>query len=566
MRHYLRNALAASIASIAGGCYTGLAGSNGGLTAGADAADEGVDDSAGDDDGGAESGDTGADGCGEPDVGMSSLRRLNRRQYLNAVRDLLGVDVDPSLLPEDERADEIGPFASNVLAPLAAIGVRDYMDAAEAAAAAVPIADLVPCDPVAVGEETCARELIAVFGRRAFRRPLTPDEIDAYAGVFGSAHGTYGFDDAIGLVVETMLQAPQFLYMVEMGASTGDEVVALTDHELATRLSFFLWITTPDDELLAAADDGALATTDGIRAQAERLLASDRARDAIAGFHAQWLGVQDIDRVTKAPEVYPEFDADLVAMMADETASFTDHVVRHDDGRLETLLTGAFSFVHPRLGELYGIDPTDVAADGRVELPAEQRAGVLTHAAFLAVHAHPNQQSPIKRGIVIRENFLCEYLPPPPNDVDTTPPELDPNTPTRDRFDAHRDSPTCAGCHGLIDPIGYGLLAYDGIGRHMTLEAGEPIDDSGQVVGLEGGGAFVGAAGLARTLADSDVVRDCVVRQWITFAHGQPLGDADACTVDTLQQAFEASDGNIRELLLDIVVADSFRYRRKDPD
>ncbi len=584
MRDYLICIGVGPMLGLTVGCYAGLAGLQGdgaadtvgpassGDAPGSDAADdagepdpEGSDSSESDPEG---SDSAGVLSCDEPSVGLSPLRRLSRRQYVNSVRDLLDVELDASILPEDEHSDAIGPFASNVIAPVSAVGVRDYMDAAEAVVGLVMASEpsplstpgtLLPCDPAAVDEQQCASEFIAAFGRRVFRRPLTAEEADEYEQIFTAASSEYGFADGIGLVIETMLQAPQFLYLVEFGGSDDEPVIALTNHEVATRLSYFLWATTPDEALLTAADEGLLVSSAELRAQAERMLESERARESIASFHAQWLGVKDIDRTSKGPEIYPEFDTALAGMMADETSRFVDYVVRSGDARLTTLLTATFSFVEPRLAELYGIDTSTMGEDGRVEFPAGTRAGLLTQASFLAMHAHPNQGSLVKRGVVIRENVLCNALDPPPNDVDTTPPALDPDIPTRERFDQHRDSPSCNGCHALIDPIGYGLLSYDGIGRRMTSDGGMPIDDSGNVAGI---GTFVGPAELAQLLADSTQVRNCVVDQWLTFAVGQPLGEADACTVDAVRHAFAASDGNVRQLLLDIVTADSFRYRR----
>lgn len=554
--------LGAAITTTAGGCYTGLGGG----------AQDGGGDAGGADDGtvGGSSESGGADdgpasGCTTLDVGQSPLRRLTRAQYGNSIRDLLGVDIDVAALPEDERADAVGPFASNVLAPVSDNVVRDYMNAAEQAVALTGDALPLPCDPAAAGESECAHEFVVAFGRRVYRRALTDEEIADYDAMFAGAGADETFAGRIGLVAETMLQSPDFLYLVELGAADADgDVIALADDEIAARLSFFLWSSTPDDALLDAAAAGALRTDEGLREQAERLLASDRARDSIASFHTQWLKVDRLAETEKSPEYYPEYDATLASAMVRETEDFADWVLRTGDGRLATLLTASFTIADPQVLALYGVDAAGVDADGIAQLDASQRAGLLTHASVLSAHAHADQASLVRRGALVRRNLMCQALPPPPPGVDITPPPIDPNTPTRERFDQHRDDPSCSGCHDLIDPIGYGLLAYDGMGRRMQTDGNQPIDESGRVVGIDDGsdGSFVGPVELAARLADSELVRDCVAQQWVTFALGHPLGEADTCSVDALAQSFSQSDGDIPELLLSIVKSDAFRYRR----
>lgn len=562
-----RKTLAIWLATAIGttGCYTGL---GTGAHEGGDAGEgEGGTASEATAEGGSDDGVPG--GCDTVDVGHSPMRRLTRVQYRNSVRDLLGVEIDVAVLPEDERADAVGPFASNVLAPVSDNVVRDYMNAAEQAIAlalageAPPLTSVLPCDPGVTGEAACAHEFIVAFGRRVFRRALTDDEVADFDAMFAAAAVDEGFAGGIGLVAETMLQSPDFLYLVELGTADGDaDVVALRDDELAARLSFFLWSSTPDDALLDAAATGALQSADGLRAQAERLLASDRARDSIASFHSQWLKIDRLPETEKSPEQYPDYDPTLASAMVRETEDFADWVLRAGDGRLTTLLTASSTIADPRVLALYG--DVEVDAEGVAHLDATQRAGLLTHASVLAAHAHPDQASLVRRGALVRRNFMCQNLPPPPPDVDVTPPPLDPNTPTRERFDQHRDDPSCSGCHDLIDEIGYGLLAYDGLGRRMQLDGNQPIDESGRIVGIDDGsdGSFVGPVELAAHLAASSTVRDCVAEQWVTFALGHPLGDADDCTVDGLTQAFATSDGDIPELLISIVTSDAFRYRR----
>lgn len=557
------------------GCYSGLHDG----PAGGGAADAGLDDDDDAGDGaGRDDGDDGDDGeddgaaqdCDTLQVGLSPLRRLTRLQYRNAVRDLLGVDVDVDVLPEDERADAVGAFASNVLAPISENSVRDYQNAAEQtlelAIASGALDAAIPCDPIAIGEDACAAQFIAEFGRRALRHPLSAADQADFEALFAEADPADAFAERIALVAETMLQLPDFLYLIELGTddAQGDEIVVLTDDELASRLSFFLWSSTPDDALLDAAEAGALQTPAGLAEQAERLLADERSRDAIASFHTQWLGIHELPEADKSPVYFPNYDAALGEAMMAETEAFTDYVLREDDGTLATLLTASYTVAEPRLLELYGVDPTTTDGDGVTALPPTERAGLLTHASVMASHAHADQASVVQRGVLVRRNFTCMTLPPPPPDVDVDLPEPDPDQSTRERFNEHSDNPACSGCHTLIDPIGFGLLAYDGIGKRIEEDGGQPIDESGKITGIgeEDDGSFYGPVELAARLADSQVVRRCVARQWTTFAVGHPLGQADVCTEQSLAAAFEDSGGHIPSLLLAIATSDAFRYRR----
>lgn len=512
--------------------------------------------------------DRGGDGDEELDcsvlhVGNTPLRRLSRAEYDRTVRDLLGVEGNPSsALAPDER---IGPFTSNAIAPITDLLVQQHMEAAESIAAEVAphVESLMPC---AMGSEGCATRFIAELGRRAYRRPLSAEELARYETVHAQGLALGDERDALRLVLTAMLQSPNFLYHVERGdplasgsASDGTPV-PLTSYELAARLSYFLWGTMPDDELLDAADAG-LDDPEALRGQAERLLDDPRARDAIGSFHLQWLGLETLTTIDKDQNLYPGFDDATRRALQDETVRFADRVIREDDGRLETLLTASWSMLDGPLFALYGVDPRD--PNEPVALDPTQRAGILTQAGVLAAHAHRNQSSPVHRGILVRENFLCQPLPPPPPNVNNTPPEPTPGQTTRQRFAAHRDREECANCHRLIDGIGLGFEHYDAIGAYRTTDADLPVDATGDIVGAgEIDGAFDGAIELAGMLAESDMVRQCVGRQWFRFALGRMESNDDECTRRSIQEAFDASDGDLRELMIAIATSDAFRNTR----
>src|SRR5258708_271495 len=247
--------------------------------------------------------------------------------------------------------------------------------------------------------------------------------------------------------------------------------------------------------------------------------------------------------------------------MAAETDRFTDYVVRTGDGKLETLLTAPFSFITDKsLATLYGVTmPADPSKP--VNLNPAQRAGLLTQASVLAIQSHAEQSSPIRRGKMVREQLFCQTLSPPPPGVDLTPPKLDPNLSTRDRFDMHRKQTACAACHGLIDPIGYGFENYDGIGAFFSTEAGKAVDATGTLTGTDVDGDFNGVLELSQKLSRSEMVRTCVAEKWFNFGMGRTFAPADACSMAGIMNAFKKAN-NIRDLLVELVATDAFRYGR----
>jgi hypothetical protein len=338
-------------------------------------------------------------------------------------------------------------------------------------------------------------------------------------------------------------------------------LVRLDPYELASRLSYFLWRSMPDQTLFDAAASGALDSGEGVRAQAERLLADDRAERAIVGFHMQWLGLRDMVQLEKDPEVFPDFDEDMRTAMQLETERFVDWVLRHGDGSLTSLLTAPYSFPTGPLSALYGV--SESAGTEPVDLDPAERGGVLTHAGFLAMHAHTNQTSPVHRGVLVRENLLCQKLPPPPENVDNVAPEPDPSLTTRERFAVHTQDPACAQCHKLIDGIGFGFERYDALGVYRATENDKPIDASGQMVAVEEGDvSFDGALELGALLAQSPTVHQCLVRQWFRYAFGRMEGEHDKQQLEALEETFTISEQNVRELLLAVAVSDAIRFRR----
>lgn len=548
-------------------CYSGFEADTNGFgngTAGVSDGDADSGDSAGSD--GDVDPDDPASLCMDADVGPTALRRLTAEQYDHTIRDLLGLDGGYTVdFSPDER---IGAFKSNGNAAVVELQVEEYMTAAEAVAvdATADLAQLLPCD--AAEGDSCAQEFLADFTMHAYRRPLDPGELDRVVSVYLSGKDAAGGDVQNGLrvAIAAVLQSPFFLYHVEFGQpQAAGDLVALDGYELASRLSYFLWDSMPDDALFDAAGAGALDDADGVREQVDRMLSSPKAQDTIASFHQQWLGVDELEHAEKDPEMFPGYDSTLAESMKQDVASFAQWVMTEGDGRLSTLLTANITLTDdPRLHAVYGVTPPVGRAPGEpIELPASERAGLLTMPAVMAEHAHPDQTSPIHRGVMLRQDFLCQQLPPPPADVDNVPPSPDPDATTRERFAQHTNDPACSGCHVQIDPLGFGLEGYDSIGAFRTEENnGLPIDNAGEIVLSDVDGPFVGGPELASMLAESDFVGTCFSRQWFRYALGRVEGDADACAVDGISKAFNESGQDVRVLLREIALSSAFRFRK----
>lgn len=503
---------------------------------------------------------------GQLNVGTTRLRRLTRSQFNNTVRDLIGATGDPAAsISPDER---IGPFNSNAIAPITSLIVEQHMEVAKllAADAVTRQSTLSPCDLAADVDATCASQFVAAFGLRAFRRPLSTDEVSDYLALY-RVGAEAGAQNGFRLVVEAMLQSPFFLYHVDVGTSGVPSAtpVALAPYEVAARLSYFLWNSLPDGQLFDAASAGSLSEPATIRTQVDRMLKDARAGDTIGLFHRQWLGLEDLAAREKDTAAFPEYNADLAALMLKENAVFADYVIRQGEATLSQLLTADFGFPEGGLFGVYGVaQPSGFTPGTKVAFDPAQRAGILTQAALMSRNAHRDQTSPILRGIVIRENVLCQTLEPPPVGVVTTPPSFDPATSTRERYAQHVADPTCAGCHALIDPMGLAFENYDPIGKYRTMDGLGPVDASGNAtaVAQDLAGPFANGVELAKKFAKSRQVADCLANQWFRFSLGRIESRDDACSIRSIHDGFSASGGNIRLLLAEIAASQAFRSVR----
>ncbi|MCA9656964.1 MAG: DUF1592 domain-containing protein, partial [Myxococcales bacterium] len=413
--------------------------------------------------------------------------------------------------------------------------------------------------------EGCARDFAASFGRRAFRRPLTPAEVDKYAGLIA---GEATFTAGVEVALRVMLASPYFLYRSEIGEDAGDGTTRLTDYEVASALAYAFWGTMPDDALLDAAEAGLLSDAAGIEVEARRLLDDPRARPLLGTFAAQWLGIEGITAADKSTVTYPEWQPAIGEAMAEETRRLVEHVIFAGSGRFDELLLADYTFVSGVLAGHYGID--GVAGDDFVEAtdPTGQRAGagILGHGSILATYAHSDQSSPIRRGVFVREHLLCQQFGTPPANAGGVP-EVDPNATTRERFRQHSSDESCALCHTYIDELGFGFERFDATGRYRAEENGQAIDASGDVSDVEGFGSgtnapFATLPELAAILASSQAAHTCFSRQAFRFTMGYLETPNDLCALAGIDERFAAANYDVRELLVAIVTSPNFVARR----
>ncbi|MCE9579248.1 MAG: DUF1592 domain-containing protein [Deltaproteobacteria bacterium] len=497
--------------------------------------------------------------CDDERPGPRQLRLLTRAEYAATVHDLLGVDVDTSSIPVEPR---VRGFDNNAAAMAVTSRHLDaFLAIAETTSTAAVKdhrAQVLHCDPVAAD---CARQFIADFGKRAFRRPLTDDEINGFLPAFQGQT----FDDGMGIAIASMMVSPSFLYRWEVGISAGSSST-LTPYETAAALSYLYTGSMPDDELFAAAAADELKTPEQRKAQARRMLATERGHAQVAAFVDEWLRTDGLS-ANKDAAIYPGFTDDVRRAMAEEQRHFVDDVVFAKNGTFKDLFVSDQVYVNAPLAQFYGL-PAPAGDFAPTTAPADSgRGGLLSLGAVLASHAHANESSPVKRGVFVRGRLLCQDLPPPPPTLNTTPPGLDPTLTTRERFSKHSSDPACAGCHQLIDPVGFGFEGFDGVGARRTIENGLPVDMSGAVQGLDSLAdatkvPFTDTKGLATVLADSESAQACLPWQYFRYARGYQDDAYDACAIHNLQLDFTNGQLNLQDMFVDLAGLPTFNQRK----
>jgi hypothetical protein len=409
-----------------------------------------------------------------------------------------------------------------------------------------------------------AREIISDVMGRAFRRPPTPAEINRVVALVELAdRNGENFNVAVGLGIQAILVSPHFLFRVELDPPSDDPggIRTLNDYELATRLSYFLWSSMPDDELFALARLGKLRSGDNLERQVRRMLADPKSQALVENFAGQWLQLRNLDTAAPDKGRYPDFDEPLRRAMRQETELFFAAIMKEDRSVLD-FLDGDFTFVDERLARHYGIPDVKGNEFRRVQLDRHQRGGVLTHASVLTVTSNPTRTSPVKRGKWVLENILGTPPPPPPPNV----PELKEEAvgeltgSLRQRMEQHRAKPDCAVCHERMDPLGFGLENYDGIGAWRTSEGRFEIDPSGV---LPGGQSFSGPQELKSILkARKDEFVKCLAEKMLTYGLGRGVEYSDRGTIHDIAKSVEAGEYKFSSLILAIVKSEPFEKRR----
>jgi hypothetical protein len=494
---------------------------------------------------------------------VTRVARLTHTQYRNTVNDLFGIDEDASA---DFAPDALNGFAFDTSVDFrvdARLGPQ-YRAAAETLAQQAVTEDavfkhIVTCSP---SDGACAGTFIQSFGQRAFRRPLTTTELDRFTTLFEQGADLVAsgdaFKDGVSLVVEAMLQSPQFLYRVELGAKVGsDGLIALDSWEMATRLAYFLWNTLPDSALFASADDGALVADDDIAAAAERLATDARATSVAVAFHDQAWAFGRFARISPDTKTFPKAPADIVTRVTDAAHLFVGDVVENDGG-LRELLTAPYAFADSALAPLYGKTVAGSTLK-RIDFDAGERQGILMQLGFLASNAYTKKTDPIHRGLFVVRNLLCADIPDPPAGASQTPPPATDTPPktTRGEVELLTGQSGCKSCHAEINPPGFAFEGFDAVGQIRKDEDGEPLDTTGTLTLDDAPVAFKTPAELVGALSTSRQAQGCYASHWLEFAYGRKFASADSASRDDLA----ARAPTVRELMIAITQTPAFRQR-----
>ncbi len=506
-------------------------------------------------------------------------RRLSPEQYRQIISDVFGPFITfGGRFEPDVREGGLLAIGSGKVG-ITAKGMEEYDGMARNIAGQVVSeknrGTLIPCTPAdaKTADNACATKFLGQAGRLLFRRPLTDGELRAQVRVANDAATlSKNFYTGLGVSLAVMLEAPQFLFHMQTSepdpSSKGQ--YRLDAYSKASQLSFFLWNSSPDDELLTAAEKGELSTQKGLTRQVDRLLTSPRLEGGVRAFFVDMLGYDTFINLSKDAQIYPNFTAPVTRDAQEQTLLTILDVVLQQRGDYRDVFTTRRTFLTPVLGSIYGVklpktSPNSVADPWRAYEYAEgdPRSGILTHASFVALHSHPGRSSPTLRGKALRQFVLCQRVPDPPGNVDFTVIQ-DTNNPNfktaRERVTAHMTTPACAGCHKLMDPMGLSLENFDGGGGFRKIENGANIDTSGELDGKK----FTDSVGLGRAVHDNPSAASCLVNRVSTYALGRTVTRGEAAWVSDLQKTFATVGYRIPDLLRKVALSDEL-YRVSAP-
>lgn len=472
------------------------------------------------------------------------VRRITETQYRHTIADVFGPEIEISARFEPEKREDGLLALGSAQLSLTSSGFEQYFVLASAIAKQVAARDR--ADQCKSNE--CARQLIAKYGELLFRRPLTDQELASRSAV--AVNG-------VELALTSLLVAPEFLFRVETAEPDPDKPgqYRLDAYTKAARLSFLLWDTTPDAELLAVARSGAIHTEAGLRQQLARLTSSPRYEEGARAFFADMLQLDGFDNLVKDPSIYPKFNQAVSAAAREQTLKTTIELLVKEKRDYRDLFTSNDTFINRPLAAVYDVPFLSAAEWAPYSFKeSSERSGILTQVSFLSLFAHPGTSSPTRRGIKVHEIFMCEPTPDPPADVDFSKVKDSTQGTVRGRLLDHMQNTGCTACHRRSDPPGLALEHFDGLGQLRTLENGMPIDVSADLNGAK----FVGAAGLARYLRDDPRVPACLVRNVYAYGVGRKTDERDEDYLADQTRAFVGNGYRLPDLMTQIATTPEF--------
>jgi hypothetical protein len=518
--------------------------------------------------------------AGEPATpgNPTAFRRLTEAQYARSIRNIFGdgIEIPGRFEPPLRAGGLIAIGSSDVVST--PFGIEQYELKAREIAGQIMSeerrAEFATCGPeedTSAFDEACARTFLGKYGRLLYRRPLSDQELGGVISIADSAtEQTESFYSGLSAGLAWLLVSPNFTYRVEVGEPDPDEPEAqrFDAYSMATRISFLLWDGPPDEELLDAAASGALHTAEGIQSQVERMVLSPRFEDGVRAFFSDKYAYEYFDGLHKDQSIFPRYTS-FLANDAQEQSLMTivDFLVKNK-GDYRDLFTTKKTFMNRSLAALYNVELDDAGFEGWIPYtfaPDDKRQGVLLLAGFLMQDpSHEGRSSPTIRGKMLREQYLCQTVPLPPGDVDFSEFEdpANPDATVRERLNAHRENPTCAGCHAITDPIGLGFENFDAIGQYRSEERGEPIVASEEFDGVP----FADVVELQNVLRDNPSLPSCLTQRVFEYAAGRSVGPGDREWLEYQTKRFADNGYVLEELVKAVVVSEAFQAVEAAPD
>jgi hypothetical protein len=508
-------------------------------------------------------------GSAKDAVAPAPTRRLSNVEIANAFRVLTGAtSVAATTLPPDaysysfDRTVQSQTVIDRTLMGLGAMADEATTALTETALAtwssACAVKGTLGTDGAALATKRrpCAQGLLTTWAQTAYRRPLTDDEKNTLLALYDAA-GTYR--DGINQLIRFVLQSPSFLYVIEEGTPDDQHpgTVKLNDYEIATRLSLLFCETLPDAALMTAATNGELQDPAAVKAQAERLFNLPCAHTTIQHFYAQWLNLISVPALMPDPATYPNFNAKVRSGMQTEDQTFFEQMTWNNNASLADLFRADYTYADQSLAKVYGLTGLGTTA-AKVMLPA-QRRGILTHSSILSLTSHTDRTSPVRRGVFVIRNLLCLPLANPPQNVNTNLPPIDKSLTARQQFEQLTQQSFCQNCHSEINPIGFGMEDFDGIGQYRTMDGPLPLDTNGSVPAIALSG-FNGAAALSMAIADRPELQLCFARKWLRFGLGRLEGQQDESSLTALIN-MEKGGGTLHSVMVGLTGTYAFTHR-----